>query len=388
MAKNGEQTSITVTISPRTIALVLVVVLVVWLATRLTNLLLVIFTAILLAAAVDQPASWLERHGLKRPFAVLLIYLALVILLGGLVAASIPLISTEIGDVKDQLPTYANEVQHLIERLTPGRRPAPTFSFEKITTTLSANLDTVATRLTTITLRVGQTLVLILAIFVIAYFLAVDPTLETKLLARFLRPEVHTRATQVAHSIRKRIGDWARGQFLIAILFGIAMGVGLRLIGIPFALSLGFIAAVLEVIPYVGGFVTIVLAALVALPLGWGHIVAAIALYFILVLIEAHILTPILMGHLVGMPTVAILIALLAGAELVGIVGALLAVPGAIIVWAIVEEIWPNPTHHERTIRLGPIRERVDRRNHLSGVFRLPSGQGAGKRAKNADKPE
>jgi hypothetical protein len=71
------------------------------------------------------------------------------------------------------------------------------------------------------------------------------------------------------------------------------------------------------------------------------------------------------------MPTVAILIALLAGAELFGIVGALLAVPGAIIVWAIVEEIWPNPTHRERTIRLGPIRNRVDSKRAQG---RLPAG--------------
>jgi predicted PurR-regulated permease PerM len=371
MDRDRERTSFTVTISPRTIVLVLVVVVAIWLATRLTNLLLVIFTAILLAAAVDQPTSWLERHGLRRSIGVLIIYLGLVIVLGGLVAVSIPLISTEISDVKDQLPTYANDIQHLMQRLSAGRRPAPTFSFDKLTTALSAHLDLVATQLTTITLRVGQTLLLIFAIFVIAFFLAVDPTLETRVLARFLRPEVHARASAVAHAIRKRIGDWARGQFLIAIMFGIAMGVGLRLIGIPFALSLGFIAAVLEVIPYVGGFVTVILASLVALPLGWGHIVAAIALYFILVLIEAHILTPILMGHLVGMPTVAILIALLAGAELFGIVGALLAVPGAIIVWAIVEEIWPNPTHRERTIRLGPIRNRVDSKRAQG---RLPAG--------------
>jgi predicted PurR-regulated permease PerM len=130
---------------------------------------------------------------------------------------------------------------------------------------------------------------------------------------------------------------------LIALIFGLAMGVGLRLVGVPYAVSLGTTAGVLEIFPYVGGAITVVLAALTALSVGIPQVVAVLVLYLILVNLESHVLAPLLFGKAIGLPPVAILVALLAGVELLGILGALLAIPIAVILWVIVDEVWPAP---------------------------------------------
>jgi predicted PurR-regulated permease PerM len=84
-----------------------------------------------------------------------------------------------------------------------------------------------------------------------------------------------------------------------------------------------------------------------ALTVGVPQFIGVIVLYLILVNVESHILAPLLFGRAVGLPPIAILLALLAGVELLGVIGALLAVPVTVIIWAIVDEIWPPATARE-----------------------------------------
>ena len=126
------------------------------------------------------------------------------------------------------------------------------------------------------------------------------------------------------------------------------MGIGLAILGVPYAATLGMVAAVLEVLPYVGGAVTVVLASLAALTVGLPQVLGVMALYVVLVNLEAHVLAPVFVGRLVGLPSVALLIALLVGVELLGMVGALLALPAAIVLWVIVDELRPAPAVVQR----------------------------------------
>ncbi|MFT4037821.1 MAG: AI-2E family transporter, partial [Thermomicrobiales bacterium] len=150
------------------------------------------------------------------------------------------------------------------------------------------------------------------------------------------------RVWRIARAIHESIGAWARGQLAIAIIFGAIMGVGLKIIGVPYALSLGVVAGILEVIPYLGGFITVVLAVLSAATIGVPQVIAVLILYVVLVNLESHILAPLLYGKALGLPPVAILLALLAGVELLGILGALLAIPLTVILWAVGEEFAPR----------------------------------------------
>jgi len=150
-----------------------------------------------------------------------------------------------------------------------------------------------------------------------------------------------TQTTKAIDDVSKRISGYLFTQVILNTGFGIFFGTGLWLIGVPYAWSLGVVAGILEVVPYVGGAITVILAGLSATTVGVPQLVAVIVLYVILVNIESHILAPLLYGRAVGLPPVAILLALLAGVELIGVLGALLAVPMTVIFWAIFEEFAP-----------------------------------------------
>lgn len=334
--------TVTVVIHRRTLLAIVASLAAIWLSIHLANVLLVLFAALLLAAAIEQPVVWLERRRVPRPVGVLLVLGSALLILVGIALMLVPLIQTELLTMEDRLPRDAARLERLLNRLAPSGTSGG-ISLAELANQLSAHAGSTAARLTSITLAIGQTLVLLFATLVTAYFLTLDPTATQRLLSRFLPPAAQQRTAAIEAALRHRIGAWARGQLLLAAIFGLAMGIGLWIIGIPYAISLAAAAAVLELIPYAGGAVTILLASLIALTIGWPQTLGVIVLYIVLVNLETHVLAPVLLGHAVGLPPAAVLLALLAGIELRGVVGVLLAVPTAVIVWALIDAIWPKP---------------------------------------------
>jgi predicted PurR-regulated permease PerM len=340
--------AVTVNISNRTIFIVFAILIVIWLAFRLTDFLLVVFLGVLLATSIDRPISWLQSHGVPRSVGVIAVLVVLIALLAALIAALVPLLSAEAQTLKDDVPKYTTRLQNFLNRFSATNQSNSQLSLSRITTQITNNLNTIASQLTSVTITVGHTLVLIFVTFVLAFFLAVDPDLVPRFLTRFSPRPWHSRAIHIYDSARVRIGAWARGQLIIAVTFGLLMGLALWALGVPYAATLGTLAGVLEIIPYLGGAVTVVLATAMALSVGVPQAIGVVVVYIVLVNLEAHVLSPVLFGHAVGLPSVAILLALLAGIELLGIVGALIAVPGTVIIWGIVEEIWPSSRPPER----------------------------------------
>lgn len=331
----------TVEIAGRTLAILLAAFALAWMGSRLGNFLMIAVFAILLATAIDEPVSWLERRGVPRPLGIGLHYLALLAVLALVVVVLVPLVAAEGLLLRQEIPAYVQAVESRLAAMNP--QAAADLSFSRIAQEGSGNVGALAGRLTRVTLDAARTLLYVFITLVLAFFLAAEPGIVGKLVARFAPVRHQPRVLAVAARSRDRIGAWARGQVLIAMIFGLAMGIGLRIIGVPYAVSLGTAAGVLEIFPYVGGAITVVLAALTALSVGVPQVIAVLVLYLILVNLESHVLAPLLFGKAIGLPPVAILVALLAGVELLGILGALLAIPIAVILWVIVDEVWPAP---------------------------------------------
>ena len=334
------RTAISVNIAGRTLGILLAVAAAVWLAGRLSHLLLLLLFAVLLATAIDAPVTWLQRRGLPRPAGILLHFLLLLALLGVVVLVLIPLVASEARLLRTEAPAYADQLEAWIGTVNPSA--AGSFSFDRIAAEASGNLGGVATRLTAVGVEIGRTLLYAFVTLVLAFFLAADPGVGKGLVARLAPPSQQARIDAMAATTRLRIGAWARGQVTIALLFGLAMGVGLELLDVPYAVSLGVAAGVLELLPYVGGAITVVLATLTALSVGVPQAIGVVVLYLILVNLESHVLAPLLFGKAIGLPPVAILVALLAGVDLLGIAGALLAIPLTVILWVVADELLPR----------------------------------------------
>jgi predicted PurR-regulated permease PerM len=191
---------------------------------------------------------------------------------------------------------------------------------------------------------VGGLLVTGLLILVFAFFLAVDAHFAQRVVARFCPPAARPRAERLLGRLGTSLGAWVRAQLLVGLFFGATFGVGLALLRVPYAATIGTVGAVLEIIPYVGGFITVALAVLVAATTGklWLVIFAAVW-YTVVVNVQAHIVAPKLVGEIVGLHPLVVVLALFLGAETLGILGALLAVPLAVIGQVLLDEFWTFP---------------------------------------------
>ena len=334
---------LTISVSTRTLVIVFGILLAVWVVQELSSTLLIFAGAILLATSVDKPVTWIQTRGFPRGVGILAVFAVVIALLVVVVLVLIPLVTNEATRFGDQLDAYQRQVQHLLDRLGFHTNVGSKISTDQITSGISNNVDTIVSELTTITLDIGHAAIVLFAMLVIAFMLALDPTCGTRFAKRFLTDDAHARMTRISGDIHGRIGGWVRGQILVAATFGILFGLGLWAIGIPYAASIGLAAAVLEVIPYLGGALTVIIASAIGLTIGIPETIFVIVLYAVLINVESHILAPKFIGDAVGLPSVVVLVALFIGLESKGIVGVLLAVPASLVITAILDELWPPP---------------------------------------------
>lgn len=360
--------TVTVSISLRTLTIIGSVLLAFWLLHELSSTLIVFAVAMLLATAIDKPASWLQRHRVPRGLAIFSIFMVLLGALALVVTLLVPLVSEEARELRENLPAWRTEIEQALNRFHAGNLQSR-FSLASILESLENNATSLASNLTSVTLEAGHMVIGLFVTFVIAFMLAMNPRTGTTFAKRFLDEDKTARMLSLTSTIDHRIGGWVRGQVLVALSFGLSFGLGLGAIGIPFATTLGIIAALLEVVPYLGGAVTVLLATLIALSISFPHALAVIVLYVVLVNVESHILAPLLVGRTVGLPSPVVLGALFIGVEIKGIPGVLLAVPLVLVIAAILDEYWPGPVDQATDGRPRKIKHwvaRTFRRRHAT----------------------
>ncbi len=336
----ARRSSLTIQIGSSTIFLVIGLVAAAYLLFRIPHFWLIVLTAVVFATAMDKPVAAMQARGVPRAAGIFLILVLLVGFLAGALAALVPIISGDARALEAELPAYVGRFEQAAAAFLPGAETG--ISLASLEQAARSHAASLAQGITEIGVEAGRTAFYVFVTLVVTFFLAVEPNMIVREAARWVPLGHRARIARVALSIHERIGAWARGQLLIAIIFGALMGAGLRLIGVPYAWSLGAVAGILEVIPYVGGVITVVLALFSAATVGIPQVIGVLVLYVILVNLESHVLAPLLYGRALGFPPVAILLSLLAGVELLGILGALLAVPLTVIVWAVVDEFAPR----------------------------------------------
>lgn len=311
----------------------------IWLLFHATHIAVVLFLAILLATAVSAAANQMARYRIKRPAAILLVYILVLAALVGVIGLLVPLIGDEVRLLRANLPVYQTQVDALLARLPQSN--GQVLKVDNLIGAVSGRLQTGAVELGRGVAEIGAVLVTLLLIFVFAFFMAVDERFATRVVKRFFPPQTRGRAIAIMERMGNGLGQWVRAQLLLAAFFGVAFGIGLAIMRVPYALTLAVVGAVLEIIPYVGGFVTVILAVLVAATTGklW-LVIATVVWYLLVVNIEAHIVGPKMVGDVVGLHPLVVVVALFIGEEVLGILGALLAVPIAVIIQILLDEFW------------------------------------------------
>ena len=182
--------------------------------------------------------------------------------------------------------------------------------------------------------------VAVVAVVFLAIYLAVNPETYVSGTLKLVPIGNRDAVQRFIERLGAKLRGWLVGTILVSALVGVGAGVGLWLIGVPLALTFGILAAVLNVIPYLGSIVAGALPALVALTVSPAAAILVVVLFLALNQIEGNILRPVILGDQIEVPPAVVLGSILLLGSLLGIViGALLAVPAAVLVKVLVDEL-------------------------------------------------
>lgn len=331
----------------RAIVLVATIVAVVWIAREFSDLLLNVFMALLITAAI-KPAIDRMDHVMPRVLALVLTCAFLFAVVLGIFALLTPIVIAETTHFSRTMPIVLLRLNELVPDFARQYVASlgQTLSFEQLLRQFagqaSALVGGVGGALERVLASAGTAAGNTLLVFVMVCFLLADPLLGPRAVGRLVPTAWQASAAELVQRLGRELGRWARAQLLVALLFGSSLGIGLWLLGIPYALSLGAAAALLVFFPYIGGLIVTVLALASAATISPWHVLGVMILNLTISLIEGHILYPKLVGDRVGLHPVIILVAFLVAVQLFGFVGVLLAVPLTIVLRVLYDR-WVQP---------------------------------------------
>ncbi len=321
-----------------------------------SNVLLPFAAALALGYLLDPVADWLERFGLNRLGATLVILVAFVIVFAILFVVLVPVLWRQLASFIAALPDYVTRLQALAvqvsEKLSEGYagtvleklglsgqsaqdiRNAPNDIVSHAVQWAAGFLKSVWSGSTAL---IGL-LSLLFITPVVAFYMLLDWELLLKTLDSLTPPRYRATVRELAHEIDLALAGFLRGQSLVCLFLGLWYGLGLTIVGLNFGLLIGISAGLLSFIPYVGSLTALVLSAAVAIVQGWPqwHLLAlALGVVFTGQFLEGNILSPKLVGESVGLHPVWVMFALLAFGSLLGFTGLIIAVPLAAAVGVI-----------------------------------------------------
>ena len=287
----------------------------------------------------DPVADWLEKHGLSRLLATVVVMILAVLLFALFLVAVLPLLLEQFSALMRNLPAYLDllrsRIEHLLGQIgqvaaveTTPAKPAG----EQLREAAQGLGGRLLRGIWSGSVAFLSALAVLVVTPVVAFYLLLD---WDRLVAKVddLIPRRHlTDVRTIASDIDDVLAGFMRGQFLVCLIQGTFYVIGLSIVGLDFALVVGMISGMASFIPYVGSILGLVLSMGLALTQFWGDWVSILAVLAVFVtgqVVEGNVLTPYLVGGSVGLHPVWLIFALAAFGSLFGFAGLLLAVPAA-----------------------------------------------------------
>jgi predicted PurR-regulated permease PerM len=301
------------------------------------SVLILIGLALFLAVGLDPVVRWLTSKGLPRWAAVLAVLLALLAVVAGFIAAAVPPLASQTSALVHELPRYMHQLQDRNSQL--GRLNAKYHIQQRLTSLLSSK----GTSLVGGVLGAGALVIsafssLVLVIALMVYFLA--GLEQTKVVAYRLIPQSHrARGIAIGEEIFNKVGGYVLGNVITSFIAGLGTFVWMLGFGIPYPVLLGLLVFLLDLVPVIGSTIGGAIVTLIALTVSLPVAIATLVFYVAYRLAEDYLLVPKIIGRTVQVPALVSLIAVVIGGVLLGIVGALVAIPVAAAISLVLHEV-------------------------------------------------
>lgn len=299
-----------------------VVIAVLWVARQAITWVLI---SLFLALALNPAVEWLQERGLRRRgAATAAVYAFALLVVVGLAALLVPTLVRQVSDLVDAAPGY-------IDDFTKGQGPLGDLEqrwhvSDRVRDALGSGGGGADTALS-----VGRGVItgitgLVTIVFMTLFMLLEGPTWIERIYS-LLPHESQARWRKVGHGIYRTIGGYISGNLLISVIAGFTTSIVLLILGVPYALALGLVVAVLDLIPLAGATLAAVIVSLVAFLDSTTSGLVVFAFFIVYQQAENHILQPVVYGRTVQLSPLIVLISILIGVELAGVLGALGAIP-------------------------------------------------------------
>ena len=302
--------------------------------------------AFFLAVGMEPAVSWLVKHKWPRWLGVLAVILVILAAIGGFIAAAVPAVVTQVEQLVQAVPKYADQLKDHSSFL--GKLNDRFQIQDKLTALLkSSSNSTLASGLLGAGEAVFSAFADALIVFVLTiYFLADMPRIR-RLMYRLVPHSRRPRAILLGDEILAKVGGYVLGNLIISLIAGALTYVWLLIFGVPYPLLLAILVALLDLVPVVGSTIAGVIVALVALTVSLPIAIATVAFFIVYRFGEDYFLVPRIIGRAVEVPALVTVVAVLIGGALLGIIGALVAIPIAAAILLLAREmLFPRLDRH------------------------------------------
>lgn len=322
-------------VSFATIAKVMLAVAGAWLLGQLVRVVLVLVAALFIGGTLSPIIEWFETHRVRRGLAIALVFSTLVIVTVLMIVLTIPELLDQIKNLQAQEPVWRARAVEWLSRsplTVPLAGTLRDLRIDTFTNLSAANAIAFST-------RVGGFLAYSMAAIFLALYGLIDRDRLRGILFAMVPRERHMRLSRIMLRLETIVGGYIRGQVITSTLMAAFMFILLTACGVPNALALAVFGGAADVLPYIGPILTIGPA--VVASLGQGALTATVVLILMFAYeeFESRVLIPVVYGRALRLPSTVVMFALLVGTTLMGIVGALVALPVAAALVMLVQEL-------------------------------------------------
>lgn len=311
-------------ISHKTIFFLTAFLALLWGLFLIRDVIILLFVAVIFMSALSPIVARLEKLKVPKTLAIALIYIIIIAFVSGLVVFVVTPFTEQTATLTTNLPQYLITIipeTGLIDR-----------------NVIQQEFGNFSKNALEVSVTIFNNILAFISIAVLTFYLLLERENLDKLIAQFfIRKE--ERIKNITKKIEEKLGSWIRGQIALCLIIGTLSYIGLTLLNVPYALPLAIFAGALEIIPTIGPIVSAIPAVLIAFLVSPFTAGLVAIMYFIIQQLENHLIVPQVMRKAVGINPLVVILAVAIGGKLLGISGALLAVPITVVIQIITEDI-------------------------------------------------
>lgn len=311
-----------------------------WVLYVIRDVVIMIIAAVIIAFAMEPLTRRLQAWKIPRGVSVVIVYAALIALLTAAVVLIVPAVAEQTVDLANQAPELLVGLEEKIGTIPGISSEEVASQLQQILGRIGNNLANYSSAIVQQTRSFFSGFLSIIFVFVIAFYLVIEQSALKKMF-RYVVPRQHMAYVElIIDRIEYKLGRWVLGQMVLGIVVGLSVGIILWILGVKYALALGLIAGILEVLPVIGPLVSGIIGTLIALSQSFFLGIGALVMYVVIQQLENQILVPNIMKKATGLNPLVTLLAVLLGGRLAGFVGVILSVPIATIISIILADFF------------------------------------------------